>query len=324
MSKNYIKNIIDTFLGNEMPEDVQQRFAEWLRNPASRDEKERGLETYWTGLAAPEQPGRSRKLERLHEDMRRGERVGIRRAWTRAAAVAAVVLMAVGVNYAVMQNYLRTQVQTNIVTSAYDKGEYTLPDGTQIWLNAGSVLRYYGDLSGRRRVVELEGEGFFKVHHDATRPFILRMDDMNIEVLGTEFDAINYAEFETTEAILCGGSIRAYGGRLDKAVTLKPGDRLVFDKRSGRVSLSAVATRHYSQWMGSSLSFDDTPLADIITNLERWYAVEIDAPEEWSAKVRMSFKMIRNESIEEILKAMSLVVKIDYVCTGRHITIIPK
>ena len=106
-------------------------------------------------------------------------------------------------------------------------------------------------------------------------------------------------------------------------MTLKPGDRLVFDRKEGRASRSRVSTRNYSQWMGGSLSFDDTSLADILTNLERWYAVEIDAPEAWTRQVRMSFKLIRNESIEEILKAMSLVVEMDYVCAGRRITILP-
>lgn len=324
MSVNRIKTIIETFLGNDMPREVQQRFAGWLRDPASRDEKERELEAYWNGLDAEERPDRERKLERLHEAMRRDERFRIRRVWRNVAAVAAVLLFVAGTNYIVMKDYLRTKVQTNIVTSAHDKGEYILPDGTQIWLNAGSVLRYYGDLKGRRRVVELSGEGFFKVRHDEDRPFILQMNDMNIEVLGTEFDVINYEEFATTEAILCSGSIRAYGGRLPAPVTLKPGDRLVFDRKSGRASRSVVSTQNYSQWMGGSLSFDDTPLGDILTNLERWYAVEIDAPDEWAQRVRMSFKLDRNENISEILKAMSLVVEMDYVCAGRHITIIPK
>ena len=88
------------------------------------------------------------------------------------------MLLAAGTNYVVVKDYLRTKIETNIVTPAHDKGEYVLPDGTHIWLNAGSVLRYYGDLTGRRRVVELDGEGFFKVRHDADRPFILQMEKM--------------------------------------------------------------------------------------------------------------------------------------------------
>lgn len=140
------------------------------------------------------------------------------------------------------------------------------------------MLRYYGDLSGRKRVVELTGEAFFKVRHDEKRPFILKADDMNIEVLGTEFDFINYAEFSTTEVILCSGSVRAFGGRLPRPVILKPGERLAYSKKDGRISLSQVTALNYSQWMNGELSFDNAPLSDIIANLQRWYAVEIDCP----------------------------------------------
>ncbi|BFK96569.1 FecR family protein [Alistipes onderdonkii] len=324
MRKNYIKEIIETFLGNEMPQEVQQAFGDWLRDPEARTEKEQTLETYWERLEAAERPDRDRKLARLHEAIRREESFRRRSLWRKVAAAAAVVLLAVGVNYFAAQGYLRSRVQTNIVTSAHDKGEYVLPDGTRIWLNAGSVLRYYGDLSGRKRVVELTGEAFFKVRHDEKRPFILKADDMNIEVLGTEFDFINYAEFSTTEVILCSGSVRAFGGRLPRPVILKPGERLAYSKKDGRISLSQVTALNYSQWMNGELSFDNAPLSDIIANLQRWYAVEIDCPEEWARQVRMSFAVIRNESIDEILKAMSLVVDINYARENRHVTIIPR
>lgn len=324
MRKNYIKEIIETFLGNEMPQEVQQAFGDWLRDPEARTEKEQTLETYQERLEAAERPGRDRKLARLHEAIRREESFRRRSLWRKVAAAAAVVLLAVGVNYFAAQGYLRSRVQTNIVTSAHDKGEYVLPDGTRIWLNAGSVLRYYGDLSGRKRVVELTGEAFFKVRRDEKRPFILKADDMNIEVLGTEFDFINYAEFSTTEVILCSGSVRAFGGRLPRPVILKPGERLAYSKKDGRISLSQVTALNYSQWMNGELSFDNAPLSDIIANLQRWYAVEIDCPEEWARQVRMSFAVIRNESIDEILKAMSLVVDINYARENRHVTIIPR
>lgn len=202
MRKNYIKEIIETFLGNEMPQEVQQAFGDWLRDPEARTEKEQTLETYWERLEAAERPAATGSWPACTKPSGAKRASAARSLWRKVAAAAAVVLLAVGVNYFAAQGYLRSRVQTNIVTSAHDKGEYVLPDGTRIWLNAGSVLRYYGDLSGRKRVVELTGEAFFKVRHDEKRPFILKADDMNIEVLGTEFDFINYAEFSTTEVIL--------------------------------------------------------------------------------------------------------------------------
>lgn len=324
MRKNYIKEIIETFLGNEMPQEVQQAFGDWLRDPEARTEKEQTLETYWERLEAAERPAATGSWPACTKPSGAKRASAARSLWRKVAAAAAVVLLAVGVNYFAAQGYLRSRVQTNIVTSAHDKGEYVLPDGTRIWLNAGSVLRYYGDLSGRKRVVELSGEAFFKVRRDEKRPFILKADDMNIEVLGTEFDFINYAEFSTTEVILCSGSVRAFGGRLPRPVILKPGERLAYSKKDGRISLSQVTALNYSQWMNGELSFDNAPLSDIIANLQRWYAVEIDCPEEWARQVRMSFAVIRNESIDEILKAMSLVVDINYARENRHVTIIPR
>ena len=329
------RDIVSDFANNDMPAEVQEQFRCWLDEHAGDGVAEEQLLEEWNSAKLGPVNGAAyeQSFERLMRSMpevspvpapKTGRLARLAASWRRMAAVAAVCCAALGLGALGARMLLKPENGVFVVTGEDSKGRFVLPDGTHIWLNAGSVLRYYGDLTGRRRVVELDGEGFFKVRHDADRPFILRMEDMNIEVLGTEFDVINYAEFATTEAILCSGSIRAYGGRLPAPVTLKPGDRLVFDKKEGRASRSRVSTQNYSQWMGGSLSFDDTPLADILTNLERWYAVEIDAPEAWTRQVRMSFKLIRNESIEEILKAMSLVVEMDYVCAGRHITIIPQ
>ena len=130
---------------------------------------------------------------------------------------------------------------------------------------------------------------------------------------------INYAEFATTEAILCNGSIRAYGGRLPAPVTLKPGDRLVFDRKEGRASRSRVSTRNYSQWMGGPLSFDDTSLADILTNLERWFNVPIGTDASVDRTIRLSFH-VRHESLEETLQVISLITGLQYTLDSESAT----
>ncbi len=320
MQHKNIKRIVDTYLDNEMPADIRDRFFGWLRSSANRDDKERALESYWERLDAAETLDRASKLERLHRDIRRRS---LRRFVRFAAAAAILIAAIVGIDFIAIDNYLRRNVRTEIVTTDCDKGECTLPDGSKIWLNSGSVLRYYGDFADGKRIVELEGEGFFKVSRDPSRPFILKTDDMDIEVLGTEFDVINYKDFGTTEAILCSGSIRASGGRLPTPVVMRPGDRLVYDKKSGRTTLQQVDASNYSQWFNDTIAFDNMPMTDILINLERRYAIEIDAPEQWANSLRMTFKIKHNEDIDDVLHAMSLVVGIRYTREGRRITVIP-
>ena len=320
MQHKEIKKIVDTYLDNEMPADLRSKFFGWLRSSEGRDEKNNALESYWEHLKAVDTLDRSSKLERLHRDIYRR---GLRRFARIAAVAAAVILSIAGIDFIVVDNYLRDNTCTNIVTSSCDKGEYTLPDGSKIWLNSGSVLRYYGDFAEGKRIVELEGEGFFKVSRNPSRPFILKTDDMDIEVLGTEFDVINYKDFGTTEAILCSGSIRASGGHLPTPVVMKAGDHLVYDKKSGRTTLRQVDASNYSQWFNDTIAFDNMPLADILINLERRYAIEIDAPEAWKNSLRMTFKIKHNENIDDVLHAMSLVVGLRYTRDGRHITVTP-
>ena len=98
-------------------------------------------------------------------------------------------------------------------------------------------------------------------------------------------------------------------------MTLKPGDRLVFDRKEGRASRSRVSTRNYSQWMGGSLSFDDTSLADILTNLERWFNVPIGTDASVDRTIRLSFH-VRHESLEETLQVISLITGLQYTLDG--------
>lgn len=321
MENSRIKQIINAYLDNPMPSEIRRRFAEWLLDEADRDEKENVLQNYWEGLESVDTLDRNSRLERLHRDMRS---FVIRRALKRAAVAAAAIVAIIGIDFVVVNRWVHNNSSTAIVTTAYDRGEHTLPDGSRIWLNAGSVLRYRGDFQKGNRVVELEGEGFFSVSHNAERPFILKTENMDIEVLGTEFDVINYEKFGKTEVVLCNGSIRACHGKLPRPVTMVPGDRLVYDTRNGLTSLSKVNADNYSRWFKDTLAFDDTSLLDILTNLERRYAVEIEVPKSWADGIKMSFTVRHDESLEEILRAMSLVVDMRYVRNDHRITVIPQ
>lgn len=324
MRKNYIKEIIETFLGNEMPQEVQQAFGDWLRDPEARTEKEQTLETYWERLEAAERPAATGSwpactkpsgAKRASAAGASGERSRRQRrsyCWPWASITSPHRATCAAGYRPTSSPRPTTKASTYYPTAPASGSTPAACCAITVIFRAASAWS------------SSPAKHSSKVRRDEKRPFILKADDMNIEVLGTEFDFINYAEFSTTEVILCSGSVRAFGGRLPRPVILKPGERLAYSKKDGRISLSQVTALNYSQWMNGELSFDNAPLSDIIANLQRWYAVEIDCPEEWARQVRMSFAVIRNESIDEILKAMSLVVDINYARENRHVTIIPR
>jgi len=185
----------------------------------------------------------------------------------------------------------------------------------------------YSVISSRNPVL-LETATRLETLFSARHPGELRIEDIHYRTEEPEELAmINYTSGTTSSPKGVMLPYRSMWSNLKYALDkmgYNPGERLAYSKKDGRISLSQVTALNYSQWMNGELSFDNAPLSDIIANLQRWYAVEIDCPEEWARQVRMSFAVIRNESIDEILKAMSLVVDINYARENRHVTIIPR
>ena len=271
-----------------------------------------------------EEVASERIFARIRAALTRGRR---RRILFRVAAVLIPVALVLGVA-------LRLDRQVGGIFSGAEYGEFVVDrgrrtqclfqDGTVAYLNSESKIHYPVKFGLFERRIRLEGEAYFEVAHNTSHPFVVDMNHMEIEVLGTTFDARYERTSGIAETTLNSGSICVRTSRSQQSVRLRPDERLVFNETSGSMIIEQVNASNYNSWIQPTLTFFDMTLEDIITNLERWYAVEIDAPEAWTRQVRMSFKLIRNESIEEILKAMSLVVEMDYVCAGRHITIIPQ
>lgn len=154
-------------------------------------------------------------------------------------------------------------------------GEYslTLADGSRVWLNAETTLRYPVNFSGDRREVELEGEAYFEIAPDALHPFCVLMKRSSVEVLGTHFNVSCYKNEHTWHTTLVEGKVKVNSG--DKSFLLTPGKQFLEDRMSGVVEVKTVNVSLFTSWKDGRVVFQDERLEDIVGKLARWYDFEI-------------------------------------------------
>lgn len=319
---NKSRKIIDyVFQHKDTPDDIQRMFEGWMVAHEEDHETTEALREVWNEHAAPAADEEDRRgLERLHasiraEKPRRSPRVALRWACTAAAAISIFV----GGYYAAIGTIEPIRENT-LLTAKGQTGEFSLPDGTTVWLNGESRLKYDSSFEDETRDVYLSGEAFFEVRKDSLRPFRVHMNNLQIEVLGTSFDAMSYSFGSSQQIVLKTGSVKISGNNLQRPVTLHPNERFTFDKRTQSARIEQVNAQNYCQWFSPRLVFDNTPLKDIITNLERRYNIEISLSTHISPEKRISL-VICHEPLEDIMEVMSSLMSVQYRIDGNHVLI---
>lgn len=156
---------------------------------------------------------------------------------------------------------------------------FFLPDSSRVWLNAGSALVYPEMFAGSERQVYLEGEAYFDVQHKAGKPFLVQTRDMEIKVLGTEFNVSAYPDDQHSDVVLVSGSIElsANGDELMKKMRtrLVPHEIAVYRPSEKHLEVSDTQVDEYVSWRTGSITFKAAPLSEILKKLERYYRVSI-------------------------------------------------
>lgn len=198
-----------------------------------------------------------------------------------------------------------------------------LPDGTRVWLNAGSELRYPAAFSGTLREVFLEGEAFFDVVDNASRPFVVHAAGLDIKVLGTSFNVRSYASESVVETTLIEGkvSIASSGSDSLQHVTLLPNQKASYRKDLRTIALGEVEDAgDYTGWKNGWMIFDDKPFSYIKETLERWYDVEIVMEDERSLTCTFSGKF-KDKTLQEVLDIFKNTEAINYRIDGDQVFI---
>lgn len=188
-----------------------------------------------------------------------------------------------------------------------------LPDGTLVWLNAGSKIVYSQGFGVDDRNLSLEGEGYFEVIKNEKLPFIVETRELNVKVLGTKFNFKNYPEDEEVTVNLMEGKV-ALQNELKKmpALYLAPQEKMVLNKRTGIIKKSKTYVEYSNAWSRNELFFDEELLEDIAKKLMRSYDVKIQVADSLRNKrFYGSFKIIGN-TIDEVLRAIASTNRMQY------------
>jgi len=202
-------------------------------------------------------------------------------------------------------------------TSKGQKMDIELVDGTRIKLNGNSKISYPESFGGNIREVTLEGEAYFDVAHDATRPFIVHTSYANTQVLGTSFNIHSTSE---------GVAVTLVEGKVNVSVPdgptalLSPNQQAVVLRGTQNITTKEVAVEKYVGWKNNTLDFDHITVKEAISVLENWYNVEIEVtnPDLTNCVITSKYE---NESLENVLKSFVFILKMDYKIDGRVVTL---
>lgn len=191
--------------------------------------------------------------------------------------------------------------------------EITLYDGTHVWLNSGTTLKYSDNFGEKERSVTLDGEAFFKVKHHSL-PFRVKLKNSEIEVLGTSFNVVSYPDEQSSQVTLVEGSLRINSLSGAEIATLNPSQQITIPENTEDIRLHTVDVGFYSSWTEGKIVFEEERLSDVATRLERWYNVKIRFEDLEAGNLRFSGTILKNKPFDQIVKAFQLLlpIKIHY------------
>jgi transmembrane sensor len=200
-------------------------------------------------------------------------------------------------------------------------GQYNivLADGTKVYLNTVSSIKYPTQFNGDQRIVELEGEAYFEVAKNKSKPFIVKSGDQSIEVLGTHFNVHAYNNESVIKTTLLEGSV-AVTYKNQKAI-LKPGQQSNVSDSFNKIAIRKVDTEAAIAWKNGRFKFDNADLKTVMKQLERWYGIKVEYRGDVS-DVRFNGGTFMNKNLSEVLKVLEL-SNIKFKVEGKTIIVYP-
>ena len=219
-------------------------------------------------------------------------------------------------NYSVAENIDNDVelVYNQLVIGTGEEYQLVLSDGTKVWLNSETQLKYPAQFASSIREVELKGEAYFEVAKNKEAPFIVKTPDMDIEVLGTKFNISAYSNDYSTKTTLLEGAVkvRAPEQNTTPKIILKPNEQAIFDKANNTFEVKVVDPQMYIGWVNGYFVFDEVQLDQIMVQLSRWYNIHVVFNDQNAMNSQFSGKLPRFEDCNILLDMIEKTTNLNF------------
>lgn len=272
------------------------------------------------------QMGDELKADIFIEVSRRIQHDQRKRFWLKASALAASIALLLGISNYISYNEGYKNQNSQMVEMINPMGmrsSIILSDGTKVILNAGTTLSYPTAFVSSQREVKVNGEAFFEVSHEQSRPFIVSAENVKVKVLGTKFNVKAYSNDDNIEVTLEEGKV-GVGLDTQNLIQIEPGQQVKYMKTTNRFLKRDVNLKSYTSWVCGKFYFINQPLNKIAKQLERSFNVRIEIIGDDLKKASFTGDFIRGENIDQILRVMTANRHIKYDIDGDYIIISKK
>jgi transmembrane sensor len=342
------KELLVKYSNNACTEEELSSVLEWLMESARTPEGKTLLFKIWEEMPEEEsdpQTNFDSILDKLHHKVNLGQskklleeadqnlvkyksRIHFKNILIRAAAILILPVLSYGLYMSLKyQSINHSQVSVNqayneVFSSVDAITKVTLPDGSNVWLNHSSSLKYPAIFHGNARNVELNGEGYFEVSHNSKMPFIVKTGDLQIKALGTTFNIMAYPEEDRIETSLINGQVELQrtesGGKVIPILKMRPTDLAIFQKSNNKISIHTIDDDRYFSWKEGKLVFNKEPMGEVVKKLGRWFNVDIQVKDTELLSLTYTATFV-SETLPQVMDLFTLMSPVRYSISNRKL-----
>ncbi len=308
MNKKNINKIIRTYFTSNFSEPTQMLFRQWFRANENIDEKEEVMCALWNEIDSSILHANSNDWDRIERKMyktKTDRRKKVLRTFGYAAAAALIISFSVLGTYYFTSKKSEEYIQISVLYG--DSKEVILSDGTQVAINAGSILIYPKKFTSKTRTVFLSGEANFTVAKNDKKPFIVCTNLINLKAIGTKFIVQSYPNLNYTKATLVEGKVKVDITDIQESYIMTPNQQLCYSALNHEVIITEVDAERLAKWEDGYMIFQNATLEEIAHSIERKYNVSINYDGNAAKKQSFYVKFNPKETLTEVLDVLCVV-----------------